>query len=123
MKFIFEKETYDIIGAAMEVHKHLSSGFTEPLYQEAFAYELELRNIPFSREKELKVKYKEKILEHFFRAVFICYDQIIVELKAVSNLNDAHKVQLLGYLKATGHQLGLLLNFGSPSLEYTRVIC
>lgn len=123
MSFIFEKETYDIIGAAMEVHKHLSSGFTEPLYQDAFAYELELRNIPFSREKELKVKYKEKILDHFFRADFICYDKIIVELKAVSTLNDAHKVQLLGYLKATGHQLGLLLNFGSPSLEYTRVIC
>lgn len=118
---LFPKESYDIIGAALEVHLQLGCGFTEPVYQEALAEELILRNIPFEREKVFTVTYKGKELSKDFRVDFVCFNQIIVELKAVSEFAEEHVAQVYNYLKVTGMQLGLLINFGKTSLEYKRL--
>ena len=118
---LFPKESYDIIGAAIEIHKQLGCGFTEPVYQEALAVELRLRNIPFEREKVFTVVYKGIELDKDFRPDFVCYNKIIVELKAVSQFAEEHYAQVYNYLKATGMQLGLLINFGKASLEYKRL--
>ena len=118
---LFPKESYDIIGAAIEVHKQLGCGFTEPVYQEALAEELTLCKMPFEREKVFTVTYKGKELSKEFRADFVCFNQIIVELKAVSEFAEEHYAQVYNYLKASGLQLGLLINFGKTSLEYKRL--
>lgn len=107
----------------MEVHNMLGCGFTEPLYQEAFETELQLRGIPYEREKTFRVIYKGKELEKDFRVDFVCFDKIIVELKAVSAFSDEHYAQVYNYLKASGLQLGILVNFGNASLEYERIPC
>ena len=120
---LFQKESFRIIGAAMEVHNIIGCGFTEPIYQEAFEEELRLREIPYQREKTLHFSYKGKILSKEFRPDFICYDKIIVELKAVDEFVDEHFSQVYNYLKASGLQLGLLINFGNKSLEYKRIPC
>ena len=120
-ELLFRQESYGIIGAAIDVHKQLGCGFVEPVYQEAFAEELRLRNIPFEREKVFTVTYKGKVLPKEFRADFVCYNQIIVELKAVSEFAEEHYAQVYNYLKASGMQLGLLINFGKTSLEYKRI--
>ena len=121
-KYKLQDLTFSIIGAAMEVHSIIGCGFTEPLYQEAFEEELRLRNIPYSREKTFQVTYKDKVLEKVFRPDFVCDDKVIVELKAVTELTDEHYAQVCNYLKATGLELGLLINFGNRSLEYKRII-
>ena len=121
-KYKLQDLTFSIIGAAMEVHSIIGCGFTEPLYQEAFEEELRLRNIPYSREKTFQVTYKDKVLEKVFRPDFVCNDKVIVELKAVTDLTDEHYAQVCNYLKATGMELGLLINFGNRSLEYKRII-
>ncbi|MBO4334165.1 MAG: GxxExxY protein [Paludibacteraceae bacterium] len=113
MEFFFKQETYDINGAAMHVYNVLGPGFLESVYQEALAIEFKKRNIPFEREKELKIFYDGQELSHTFKTDFYCYDKIIVELKAVSELNDSHRSQLFNYLKATNSKVGLLINFGS----------
>ena len=118
---LFPKESYDIIGAALEVHSQLGCGFTEPVYQEALAEELRLRHIPFEREKVFMVTYKGKELSKDFRVDFVCFNKIIVELKAVSDFAEEHVAQVYNYLKVTGMQLGLLINFGKTSLEYKRL--
>ena len=118
---LFPKESYDIIGAALEVHSQLGCGFTEPVYQEALAEELRLRHIPFEREKVFTVTYKGKELSKDFRVDFVCFNKIIVELKAVSDFAKEHVAQVYNYLKVTGMQLGLLINFGKTSLEYKRL--
>ena len=120
-ELLYPNESYDIIGAAIEVHKQLGCGFVEPVYQEAFAEELKLRKIPFEQEKVFTVTYKGKVLPKEFRADFVCYNQIIVELKAVSEFAEEHYAQVYNYLKASGMQLGLLINFGKTSLEYKRL--
>lgn len=107
----------------MEVHNIIGCGFTEPVYQEAFEEELRLRNIPFHREKTIQISYKGKILTKEFRPDFICYDKIIVELKAVDELVDEHISQVYNYLKASKLQLGILINFGKKSIEYKRLPC
>ena len=119
---IYKEESYKIIGVCMEVHKELGFGFLEPVYQEALTYEFSKQNIPFEKEKLLKIRYKGKKLEKTYVADFVCYDKIIVELKAVSKLTSEHDAQLLNYLKATGIKLGILVNFGSKSLEYKRLV-
>ena len=119
---IYKKESYQIIGAAMEVHRQLGNGFLEAVYQEALAIELELRDIPFIREQKLEVKYKGRLLSTFYVADFVCYDTIIVEIKALSELTGHHESQVINYLNATGMKLGLLINFGSESLEYKRLL-
>ena len=118
---LHKNESFNIIGAAMEVHKTLGCGFTEPIYQEALAIELGKRNIPFEREKELSIDYKGDKLSKTFRADFICYNKIILELKAVSNFTDEHYAQIYSYLKASKMDLGILINFGKVSLEYERI--
>ncbi len=112
-----------IIGAALEVHSILGCGFSEKIYQEAFEYELALRDIPYEREKLFTVPYKGIVLQKKFRVDFVCFDEIIVELKAVSIISGEFKTQVYNYLKASGFQLGLLLNFGTPKLESIRIPC
>ena len=105
-------ESYAINGAAMQVYNVLGHGFLESVYQEALAIEFTKRCIPYQREKELKIYYDGKELQQTYRADFVCYDDIIVEIKAVSELDGSHRSQVYNYLKATGFKLGLLINFG-----------
>ena len=101
-----------INGAAMKVYNTLKHGFLEAVYQEALEIEFKKRGIPYEREKELTIVYDGIELKHTYRADFICYGNIIVELKAVSELDNAHRSQLYNYLSATGYKVGLLFNFG-----------
>ena len=106
----------------MAVHRELGCGFLEAVYQEALARELTDAGIPFKREVPLQIKYKGTPLQKEYIADFVCYDKIIVELKAVSKITDIHKCQVKNYLKATGYKLGILANFGDISLETARVV-
>jgi GxxExxY protein len=115
-------QTHEIIGAAIEVHKELGHGFLEAVYHEALSLEFDRRQIPFGREAQLPVYYKNQQLSCSYRADFICYGDIIVELKAIINLTSIEQAQVLNYLKATGCKRGLLLNFGSPSLQFKRLV-
>ena len=117
-----DPRTYAIIGAAMEVHRNLGCGFLESVYQEAFTIELMERQIPFRREVELSIRYKGRILERTFRADFVCFDSVIVELKVAAALTGADDAQVLNYLKSTGLEVGVLLNFGVPSLQHKRLV-
>ena len=106
----------------MEVHSMLGCGFSEAVYQEALAIEMTERGIPFELEKLIQIDYKGKVLKKYYQADFVCYDKIILELKALSALTSEHESQLLNYLKATGLKLGILINFGEKSLVYKRFI-
>ena len=117
-----DPKTYAIIGAAMEVHRQLGYGFLEAVYQEALGLELQARQIPYQREVELPIFYQGQRLHTSYRADFICYETVIVELKALAKLGGVVEAQIINYLKATGLQTGLLLNFGGKSLEYKRFI-
>ena len=117
-----DPQTYAIIGAAMEVHRVLGCGFLEPVYQEALEKEFLLRGIPFRREVELPVTYKGELLAVKYKPDFICYDAVVVELKALDKLGGKEKAQVINYLKATALERGLLLNFGTVRLEYERLI-
>jgi len=117
-----DPRTYAIIGAAMEVHKQLGCGFLEPVYQEALAVELALRNVPFRREVRLPVYYKGQLLETRYSADFICSDAVVVELKSLARMGGTEEAQLINYLRATGFEVGLLLNFGTRSLEHRRFV-
>ena len=119
---VYKTESYKIIGAAMEVHRQLGNGFLEAVYQEALAIEFEQRDIPFIREDKLEIKYKNHLLSTFYIADFVCYDKIIVEVKALSELLGIHESQVINYLNAAEMKLGLLINFGSESLEYKRLL-
>ena len=121
-ELVYKEESYNIIGSCMEVHKELGTGFFEPVYQEAVAIQFRNDSIPFEKEKELVISYKEIELQKRYIADFVCFEKIIVELKALSNLNANHEAQVLNYLKATGCKLGLLINFGESKLTYKRLI-
>jgi len=117
-----DPRTYAIIGAAMEVHRELGCGFLEPVYQEAMELELTARDISFRSQVELTINYKGQILRNIYRADFVYYDSVIVELKALSQIGSIEDAQVLNYLKATGLRIGLLLNFGAKSLQYKRLV-
>ncbi|HMV86578.1 MAG TPA: GxxExxY protein [Blastocatellia bacterium] len=120
---IFGDEVYAIVGAAMEVHTVLGTGFLEAVYQSALKLELRNRNIPFEFEKELPVLYKGQRLDTLYRADLICYGKIIVELKALDRLTGKEESQIINYLKATGFRVGVLINFGSRGkLEWKRFV-
>ncbi len=116
-----DPRTFEIIGAAMEVHKVLGCGFLEPVYQEALALEMQGRRIPFEREVQLPVLYKEHRLATQYKADFVAYGEVIVELKALTKLSHTEEAQIINYLKATGYKTGLLMNF-ALSLEYRRFV-
>lgn len=123
MSLLFKEESYAINGAAFEVYKQLGHGFLEAVYQEALEVEFTKRNIPFEREKELSIYYDGKPLKQTYRADFVCFGHIIVELKAVQNIEDSHRSQVFNYLKATGFRLGVIINFGhSGGIEIERKI-
>lgn len=119
---LFMEESYKIIGACFEVHKILGHGFKEAVYKDALEFELEKIKISFSRETPYTIVYKGQKLKHFFVADFIVFGSIILEIKAASNIGEPHIEQTLNYLKASGLKLGIVINFGTPSLTYQRVI-
>ena len=124
MKDLTESDprTYAIIGAAMEVHRQLGCGFLEPVYQEALAVELAVRSVPFCREVRLPIHYKGQLLATGYCADFICFESVVVELKALARMSGTEEAQVINYLKATGYEVGLLLNFGARSLEHRRFV-
>ncbi len=117
-----DPQTFAIIGACMAVHNKLGPGFLESVYQEALSIELTRRAIPFLREKLLPIEYDGVRLITHFAADFLCYDDIILELKAISGLTSTHQAIVINYLKATSCERGLLVNFGTARLEYKRLI-
>jgi len=118
--FIYKQEAHDIIGAAMAVHSYFGCGFTEKVYQDALEQELLIRKIPYEREKAIYATYHNIQLSSQFIPDFICYDKIIVELKAVKELDDMHRSQAINYSKISGYEVALLINFGNTSLEFER---
>ena len=119
---IYKAETYNIVGAAMDVHRCLGQGFLESVYQEALELELKNRGIDYISQKQIEIYYKNQLLTKSFIADLYCYDAIIVELKAVSAILPIHEAQIINYLKATKKELGIIINFGTDSLEYKRYL-
>ena len=120
---VHKEESYKIVGAAFKVYNTLGHGFLEAVYQEALEMEFQRQGVPYEREKELKILYDGVELKQTYKADFVCFGKIIVELKAVSALDDAHRSQVYNYLHATGYKLGLLYNFGcSDELEKERIV-
>ena len=117
-----DERTYKIIGAAMEVHKELGCGFHEAVYQEALGIEFNSQNIQQKPHPIVKIEYKGQHLDKTYQPDFICFDEIVVEIKALSGLTGNEEAQLINYLKAAKLTIGLLLNFGTKSLEYKRLI-
>jgi len=123
MTLHYEEETYKILGACFEVYKDKGCGFLEAVYQECLEIELSLQSIPFEIQPSVSLAYKGHALRQVYIPDLICFQKIIVEIKAVSVLDDAHRAQLHNYLKASGHRVGLLVNFGHhPKIEHERII-
>ena len=121
-EILFKEESYKIIGACFEVHKILGHGFKEAVYKDALEFELTKLEIPFTREKPFTIIYKEQKLKHFFIADFVIFETIVLEIKIGNYIGDPYIKQTLNYLKASGLKLGIVINFGTPSMEYQRVI-
>ena len=117
-----DSQTYAIIGAAMRVHRKLDNGFLEAVYQEAIEKEFQFRNIPFEREKRLAIFYRGQQLNTYYQADFVCFDEVIVEMKALQHLSGSEDAQVINYLKASNLSKALLLNFGTKSLQYKRFV-
>ena len=122
-ELLFKNEVYAIIGAAMEVYNYLGPGFSEAFYQEALEIEVQSRNIPNDSQKDIFIHYKGQKLKNFFKPDFICYEKVIVEIKAMDRLTTREEAQLLNYLKATDMPVGVLINFGADkNLEWKRMV-
>jgi len=122
-EIVLKEESFKIIGAGFEVYNHMGPGFLEAAYQECLAMEFSAQGIPFVEQPHLKLKYKSQTLKQAYQADFLCFDEIIVEIKSAKSLTDEHRAQVLNYLKATGKKLALLVNFGNhPKLEYERFL-
>jgi len=120
-EILFKDESYRIMGACFEVYKEKGNGFLEAVYQECLAIELATQKIPFVEHPTLRLEYRGKALRQTYEPDFLCFDRIVVEIKAAKTLADEHRAQVINYLKATGKELGLLVNFGHhPKLEYER---
>lgn len=119
---IYKHESYKIIGLCMDVHNHLGKGFSEIVYKDALEYEFKKHLIPFQREREFEVNYKDIVLPHKFYADFVVWDKIILEIKNVSKLNNEHIEQTLNYLTVSKSKLGIVVNFKERELEYKRVV-
>lgn len=122
-KIVFKEESYRIIGACFEVYREKGNGFLEAVYQECLAIEFGEQQIPFDEKPRLRLKYKGWSLKQEYEPDFLCFGEIVVEVKAVKVLADEHRAQVINYLKSTGKQLGLLVNFGhSPKIEHERYV-
>ena len=120
---ILKDEVYTIMGAAIEVHRELGPGFLEAVYQEAMEAELSERKIPFEAQKPVKIRFKDRILDKTYFADLVCFDQVLVEIKAITKLSGNEHAQIINYLKATGFKVGILINFGSHGkLEWKRFV-
>jgi GxxExxY protein len=121
-KIIYEEESYRIIGICMEIHEMLGLGFKEPVYKDAMSIEFKNALIPFEREKRFNIEYKGIILPHKYFADFVTFGAIILEIKALPFIATRFVAQTINYLKASGIRLGIIINFGEPSLTYKRVV-
>jgi GxxExxY protein len=122
-ELIHADECYKIVGACFEVYREKGCGFLENVFQECLELEFGFQTIPFEAQKRLRLEYKGTPLQQGYIADFVCFDKIIIELKAVSQIADEHRAQMLNYLSATGYRLGLLVNFGHfPKLEWERIV-
>ncbi len=119
---IYKNESYTIVGCLFEVYNNLGSGFSEIVYKDALEYEFKLKNIPFQREKEFSVSYKDVVLNHKFFADFVIFDKIILEIKTVEVLNDKHLAQCINYLKVSNFKLAILSNFHKDFLDHKRIV-
>jgi GxxExxY protein len=123
VELVLKDESYAIVGACFEVHKEMGCGFLESVYEECLGIEFDLQAIPYREQAELPLIYKQRRLKKVFQPDFICFDQVVLEIKAASSLTDVHRAQVLNYLKATGHRLGLLVNFNChPQIEWERIV-
>ena len=121
-ELLFKDEAHAVVGAAMKLHAALGNGFLETVYQEGLALAFRKFGVPFEAQKELRIElWGEKLNKTYF-ADFVCFGKIIVEIKALQKLSGAEESQVLNYLKATGFRLGILINFGAPSLEFKRIV-
>ena len=122
-RIVFKEESYKIIGACFEVYKEKGHGFLEAVYQECLAIELDEQQVPFEGKPQIRLEYKGRPLRQEYEPDFLCYGEIILEIKAVKKLGDEHRAQVINYLKATDKQLGLLINFGHyPKIEHERFV-
>lgn len=119
---LMREEVFTIVGAAMEVHSVLGCGFLESVYQEALALELRNRDVLFLKQERIEVFYKGRTLEKYFVVDFLCFGEIVVEIKALASISSEHEAQLLNYLKVSNHKVGILINFGAEKLEFKRMV-
>lgn len=122
-KIVFKNESYQIIGACFEVYNEMGCGFFEAVYQECLEIQFSEQGLPFTSQSPLELSFKGRVLQQKYVPDFICYEKIVVEIKAVKELCDEHRAQVHNYLHATGYKLGLLVNFGHyPKLQYERIV-
>ena len=122
-EIIFKEECYRVMGACFEVYREMGCGFLESVYQECLEQELNHQTLPHQSQVAIQLQYKGRLLKQTYVPDFLCFDQIVLEIKSVSNLADEHRAQIHNYLKATGYRLGILVNFGHyPKLEWERIV-
>ncbi len=122
-KILYKEESYAVIGACFNVYKEKGNGFLEAVYQECLEIEFSFQEIPYETQKNLQLTYRDRVLKQTYKPDFLCYNKIIVEIKALSRIVDEHRAQILNYLNGAGFKLGILVNLGHhPKLEYERFV-